>query len=211
MKKFFEKIHRKIFPGIAYYLDKELVSCKSVLDLGCGPNSPIRYLSKRFYSIGIDAFGPSIEQSKKNKIHDKYYLMNVLDIDKKFKAKSFDAVIALDLIEHLTKREGLSLLKKMEQIARKKVIIFTPNGFLPQKEYGNNPWQIHKSGWTVKEMRKKGYRIIRINGLKCLRKEKAEIRYKPKFFWRIISDITQIFVKNKPERAFQILCVKEIK
>ena len=31
---------------------------------------------------------------------------------------------------------------------------------------------------------------------------------KPKFWGAIISDLSQIFVRNKPEKAFAILCVK---
>ena len=96
----------------------------------------------------------------------------------------------------------------MEKIAKNKVIIMTPNGFLPQGIYYNNPWQVHKSGWTVKEMKKRGYKVIGINGWKPLRGECARLRFWPKYFWLRISEITQFFVRNKPEKAFQILCVK---
>jgi len=96
----------------------------------------------------------------------------------------------------------------MEKISKNKVIIFTPNGFLPQGEYYNNPWQVHKSGWTVKEMKKRGYKVIGINSWKPLRGEYARLRFRPSYFWQIISDITQLFVRNKTEKAFQILCIK---
>ncbi|MBU4242294.1 MAG: SAM-dependent methyltransferase, partial [Nanoarchaeota archaeon] len=123
---------------------------------------------------------------------------------------SFDCVLASDLIEHLTKEEGNKLIKMMEKIAKKRVIIFTPNGFLPQGEFNKNPWQVHKTGWTVEEMQKKGYKIIGINGIKSLRKEFTTIKYKPRFFWTIISDLTQIWTRNHPKYAFQILCIKDI-
>lgn len=181
---------------------------KSLLDVGCGDDSPIISFSRKFYCIGVDAFAPSIKKSKDMKIHNKYYKMNVLDIGKKFKPNSFDCVLASDIIEHLTKKDGIKLMEMMENISKDKVIIFTPNGFIPQGEIDNNPMQIHKSGWTVKEMKKKGYKVKGINGLKSLRGEGARIRFWPKYFWLIISDITQFFVKNKPEKAFQILCVK---
>lgn len=208
---FLKNIYLKIFPLPIFYLEKELKECKSLLDVGCGSNSPIGKLpKKKFYSVGVDAFREAIEKSKKNKIHNKYFLMNVMKIDTKFKAKSFDCVLALDLIEHLKKKDGVRLIKKMEKIARKKVIILTPNGFLPQEEYEGNIKQVHLSGWSVKEMRKEGYGVIGINGLKGLRKEKAELKFKPKIFWRVVSDISQVFVKNHPEKAFHILCVKKI-
>ena len=70
-----------------------------------------------------------------------------------FDSCSFDCVTALDVIEHIKKAEGLRLLEDMERIAKKRIVVFTPNGFLPQSVHNNNPLQIHKSGWKVKEMR----------------------------------------------------------
>ena len=105
-----------------YYqkLESELKGMSSVLDLGCGSNSPLSKIKKNFFSVGVDIFEPSIKKSKKNKIHDEYKIADVLEIDKFFKRKSFDVVVALDLIEHLKKKDGLRLLKKMEVIGRKK-------------------------------------------------------------------------------------------
>jgi len=198
----------KIFPNYSIELENAVGKCKSLLDVGCGNDSPIKSFSQKMYCVGVDAYGPSIEKSKNFKIHNKYYKIFVLDIGEKFKPNSFDCVLASDLIEHLTKEEGIKLIEMMEKIAKNKVIIMTPNGFLPQGIYYNNPWQVHKSGWTVKEMKKRGYKVIGINGWKPLRGECARLRFWPKYFWLRISEITQFFVRNKPEKAFQILCVK---
>lgn len=203
-----KKIYLSYFPNYIFELEKALADCDTVLDVGCGSNSPLGSIKNKLYSEGVDSFLPSITKSKAQKIHNKYHKMDVLNIDKKFKSNSFDCVIAIDLIEHLTKEDGKKLIKKMEKIARKKVIIFTPNGFLPQGEYDNNPWQVHKSGWTVEEMQKKGYKVIGINGWKPLRGEYAEPKFYPKIIWRIISDLTQVFTRNNPKKAFQILCIK---
>jgi hypothetical protein len=59
----------------------------------------------------------------------------------------------------------------MENVAKKKIIIFTPNGFLRQDEYDGDKLQIHKSGWTVDEFKKLGYEVKGINGWKPLRKK----------------------------------------
>ena len=208
MKYSLKRLYRKIFPGYIIELEKAISDCKTLLDLGCGSSSPIKSFSKKFYSIGIDAFKQNIYKSERENIHDKYYTMNVLDIYKKFKNNSFDCVIALDLIEHLTKEEGFKLINIMERIAKKKIIIFTSNGFLPQKEYENNPLQEHKCGWTVEEMKNMGYEVIGINGWKILRGEYAYIKFKPKFFWSVVSDITQTIIRNNPKNAFQLLCIK---
>ena len=88
------------------------------------------------------------------------------------------------------------------------MIIFTPNGFLPQDIYDDNPLQTHKSGWTPIEFRKRGYKVIGVNGFKKLRGEKVTIKFKPKLLWLCLSVFSQIFVRNHPDMAFQILCVK---
>jgi len=212
MKKFIDLYHQKISPNFVTEIEEEIrkSKCKSLLDVGCGANSPIQRFSDTLDAVGIDAFKPSINKSKLKKIHKKYYQMEVLQIGDKFKKKSFDCVLASDLIEHLTKKEGNKLINMMEKIAKKRVIIFTPNGFVPQGEYDSNPWQVHNSGWGVEEMRRRGYEIIGINGLKCLRGEYALVRWKPSLFWKIISNLSQLFTRNHPKFAFQILCIKEV-
>jgi predicted TPR repeat methyltransferase len=210
LKEFYLKSNLKIFPNLRLELEKAILPCSTLLDLGCGSNSPIKYFSEKFQCIGIDLYEKSINESKQKKIHNEYYQIDVLKIEENFKPNSFDCVIALDLIEHLTKEDGNKLISAMESIAKKKVVIFTPNGYHPQGEFDVNPWNVHKSGWTVEEMEQKGYRVIGMNGLKYLKGEYAAPRYKPKILWYIISEITQIFVRNHPKRANQLLCVKEI-
>jgi SAM-dependent methyltransferase len=189
-------------------LEKALgTDCRTLLDIGCGSDSPIKFLSERFYAVGVDAYTPSIEKSKEKGIHDKYFEMTFSDLDK-FESCSFDCVIALDVVEHLKKEEGLRLLDNIERIARKKIVVVTPNGFLPSGPFDNNPWQVHRSGWTVEEMRVRGYKVLGIHGLRNLRGERATLRFSPKLFWEIISTLTQYIVRNHPEFAFEILCIK---
>lgn len=190
-------------------LEKAIGDSESVLDVGCGSHSPLQHIKGKFHSVGVDAFLPSIEQSRKQQIHNEYLQIDVLDINKKFEAGAFDCVIALDLIEHLTKEDGIKLLGAMELVAKKKVIVFTPNDFLPQPAVDGNPFQEHKSGWSASEMRDKNYHVIGINGWKPLRGENADIRFTPKRFWQFVSKVTQKYVRNRPEKAFQLLCVKE--
>jgi len=208
LSNLYKKITNKFIPNYSIELENAINGSKTLLDVGCGSNSPIAPFSHKFHAIGVDAFLPSIEKSRQTNIHSEYHQIDVLDIDKSFDDKSIDCVLASDLIEHLTKEDGYKLIEKMEKIASKRIIIFTPNGFLEQGVYDNNPWQLHLSGWTVKEMQKMGYHVIGIGGWKPLRGEYAGIRYKPKFFWTMISDLSRFFVRNKPEYAFQILCIK---
>jgi len=197
-----------------YYkrLQSELKGAVSILDLGCGSHSPLAKINikKKAFLVGVDIFKPNINKSKKKKIHDKYLVGDVLKIDKYFKRKSFDVVVALDLIEHLRKNEGLRLLKRMELIAKKKIIILTPNGSTTLDMDEDNLYQAHQSGWTAGEFKQWRYKVYGMRGLKFLRGDCTNIKYKPWFFWGLVSTVSQFLVYYFPEFAQQIFAVKEL-
>lgn len=204
----FYSLYMRVFGKYRFELNKAVGDCRNLLDVGCGNRSPIRGFSSRLYCVGVDAFAPSIEHSRAAGIHDDYRLCDVLDIDKHFGPSSFECVLSSEVIEHLTPEEGLLLLEKMEKIAGRKIIVYTPNGFLPQDAYDGNPGQIHKSGWSADQMQRLGYEVIGINGLKHFRGYRAKIAWRPRWFWRIVSDLSQFYVRSRPKMAFQLLCVK---
>ena len=108
IEELYQRYYIKIFPNYRKELKKAVGESKTLLDVGCGSNSPIASFSSTLYSVGIDAFKPSIEKSKEKNIHNKYYNINVLDISKQFESNSFDVVLASDLIEHLDKKMDLN-------------------------------------------------------------------------------------------------------
>ena len=215
MIKILKKINKYIFEEFIneYYLllDHEIdANIGTLLDVGCGDSSKMERIAQRLKcSVGVDNYEPRLSQGAKNNIYTEYKKMDVLEIGKYFKPNSFDCVMASDVIEHLSKEDGRTLLEQMEKIARKKIIVFTPNGFLKQTAYDGNILQIHISGWEVDEMRNLGYRIIGVNGLKYLRGERTNIKWWPRPLWFRISLLSQLFVKNNPDLAFQIFCVKD--
>ena len=194
-----------------HVLEKEIQDCKSVLDLGCGINSALGKINtNNKYTVGVDIFKEYIDESKKKKIHDQYFLANIMEIDQIFTSKTFDCVILIDVIEHLEKIEGIVLIKKIKEIAKKKIIIFTPNGFLKTGKNIKNPHLGHKSGWNVKIFKKLNFEVIGMNGIKFLRDNSSCIKYNPKNFWRAISSITNIFIRRIPQFAFHLLCIKKL-
>jgi hypothetical protein len=216
-ESFIRVLHDRVFPSYHHELEREVVGCTTLLDVGCGKDSPIKHFSSRLTrTVGVDVFAPALEQSRGAQIHSEYHQMNVLDIGTAFGEGSFDCVLASDLVEHLDKTDGLRLLDMMERIARKKVIVFTPRGFLTQHEYEHNPWQEHRSGWEVDEMRARGYRVIGINGLKriwdigWLWKDRSRAALPVRIIRKALVDVTQLFVRSRPEHAFQMLCVKDV-
>jgi len=209
MKKIIQTFPNLVLATFVLRLEKLLSDSDSVLDIGCGSNSPLRLIDKDLYMVGTDAHKPSIAESKKKKIHQKYLVMDVLDIDKKFKAKSFDVVIANDLIEHLKKKDGFKLLAKMEKIARRKVIVLTPNGFIEQFDE-DNIHQEHLSGWYIRDFKKLGYVVEGMYGLRTLRGEEAELKFRPKIFWGVVSLLSHLFyTRYAPKNSFSLLCIKE--
>lgn len=194
-----------------YYksLERELRNSASVLDVGCGGDSPLSHVKKTFLSHGVDAHKPSILKSKKKKIHDNYTVGNITKLGRYFKTNSFDTVIALDVIEHFPKNEAFKLIKDMERIARKKVILLTPNGFYPQDGYDSNPYQIHKSGWNTQDLRKIGYKLYGLRGLKYLRGDYATIKYKPWIVVGSLSFISEPLLFKLPGLSYDLFAVKE--
>lgn len=206
IRKYLQRLAREYF----LRLEEEVLSAgTTLLDVGCGSQSPIRFFShKLHYAVGVDAFLPALEQSRQHAIHHDYRLLDLLQLDTAFAPKSFDVVLASDVIEHFEKADGLRLIQLMEQLARKKVIIFTPNGFQPQGECDGNPYQRHRSGWTVEEMRALGYSVSGMSGYKPLRGAFGEVRWQPKLFWHRLSVLTQPLVRHRPHLAYQLFCVK---
>jgi ubiquinone/menaquinone biosynthesis C-methylase UbiE len=183
----------------------------SLLDVGCGANSPIqKFSSKIARTVGLDGFAPSIQKSRVKNIHSEYLQGDLMESLAALKSKSFDVVIAMDVIEHFEKEPGWKFLQELERVAKKRVIVFTPNGFLPQGEYDENPNQLHRSGWTTEEFVARGYSVSGINGLKWLKGEYGAPRFKPRWLANRLSDYTQFLTYSYPSMAFQILASKDL-
>ncbi len=208
MNNFLKKAYKKIFPDWTAYLQREAQGCDSLLDLACGYNSLAQFLDIK-HKVGVEMFEDYLKQSREKKIHDEYFQANILTIE--FPPRSYDLILASEIIEHLDKPDGFILLNNAERWAKKKVVITTPNGYVKQDSYDDNPLQIHKSGWNIGEFKQRGYRVYGIGGLKFLRGERGELKYKPYALWRVINDICQKIVYHFPDLAFQLLAVKDIK
>lgn len=190
-------------------MKKLLRSSRSILDVGCGELSPIRFI--KGHKSGVDGYAPSLKLAKKNNTHDKFFLIDIKKIKQKFQKKSFDAVVAIDVIEHLKKQEGYNLIKDMESLASKIIIFYTPNGFIPQHD-SKNKLQEHLSGWTVNDFHKCGYTVKGMYGHKSLRGDFHKLKYKPTFFWLITSELSSYFYTfNHPESAASLLAYKRFK
>jgi len=208
----------KLFHTVVNELQNELADSESVLDLGCGPNSPIQHVQNIKYSVGVEIFEPYLKAATNKKIHTKYIQKDIMQVD--FEPKSFDAVIMVEVLEHLTPKDGHELLKKAEYWAKKKIIVTSPNGFINQKEVDRNPYQKHLSGWDYKKMHSLGFTSRGLAGLKILRREVQDdtmgdnlltsIKLRPKLFWFIVATLSQIICYYMPNYAFELFSVKKL-
>ena len=196
-------------PRLESYLEPAVGNASSVLDVGCGANSPIGRFGRRIpYSVGVDAFRPAIEASRRTGLHSEYRELDIRHIEAAFEPDSFDVVVAFDVLEHLDPEDGLELLASMEKIARYRVIVLTPNGFLRQDVSDRNDLQEHRSGWSAEYLRKCGYDVRGLHGWRLLRGEKGSPRWRPGRIWGLVSDLTQPIVYRVPELAFHLLAMK---
>jgi hypothetical protein len=134
----------------------------SVLDVACGLSLKSKYIPAQI-RVGVDIHEPYFAHIETT---EPYVVMkhDVRKLNEIFVPKSFDLVIAVDIIEHITKEEGFELMRQCEEIARKGVIFETPKGYVPQnidiQGHGGDEWQTHRSGWDVTDFTERGYKVV---------------------------------------------------
>lgn len=153
----------------------------SILDCGCGHGSLGFLMKTRFDGNpnidGFDLYRPYINRLKKLNLYDSVYVMdikNVHDLNKKY-----DYIFAMEVLEHLKHDEALDVLKSLESMCNKMLIISMPIGQLKQGiGIDDNIHYIHKSAFYPKDFEALGYetktililtRILSaVNKVRCL-------------------------------------------
>jgi hypothetical protein len=107
--------------------------------------------------VGADIFLPYLKECKDLMIYDDLVLCDVRKLP--FRSKSFDVALCLAVVEHLEKEHAWELIRAMEEIARKYVIINTTVEFRKHGITEDNPYQEHKSGFSPIELKKAGYKV----------------------------------------------------
>lgn len=187
-------------------------SSESLLDVGCGPGRPGAIIKrhKNIFSVGVDIFRPYLQYCRENHTHDELIQCNVRKLP--FKKRSFDAVLCKEVMEHFDRQEGDELIKELEQIARRQVIITTPVGGYKQHEYNGNPFQEHRSAREPTDMRRYGY-AVRGVGIRGMHGEGGfQSRIPEAFRWLL--DILYVsagpFVYFFPKFACYMVCTKRL-
>lgn len=128
-----------------------------VLDVGCGIR-PQRVVQPDLH-VCVDAHRPYLEHLRENGFGGLLIEGPWGTVLPSFLSKSFDALFALDAIEHWPKGDGEIFLNEARRVA-KTVVIFTPDGPFPQHYEEDEPdawgmdggyWQTHRSAWTPED------------------------------------------------------------
>ncbi|AFQ42408.1 methyltransferase family protein [Desulfosporosinus meridiei DSM 13257] len=144
-------------------INELLSDSNTVLDVGCGVGETLEKISCPI-KIGVDAHRPYLENARAS---EKFIKLNFRAerLRELFLPKSIDSVTMIDVIEHFEKEDALDVLSQVEEIATKRVVIFTPRGFFRQLDIdhynlGGESFQRHRSGWEVEDFEKLGYNTV---------------------------------------------------
>ena len=72
---------------------------------------------------------------------------DMLEFCRMARDNTYDVILVIDAIEHLTREQGFELLGHLTRIARKRVMLWLPFGKCEQHSYGGNDLQEHQSEW----------------------------------------------------------------
>jgi len=201
LKRLVAPWYYRIFPKVPMMIKKELKSCETTLDLGCGSFSRLSYCDIPM-TVGVDISYPALIESKNHRALDHHILGDIRSIN--FKPKSFDAVIALNVFENLTKEEGIHLIRNMELLAKKKVIMTFRNYPFPRDRENRNPVQKHHaSNWSPSDFRKMGYQVKGYY-------EDEDMEKKYKFPLDVIDIVLKKTIYCAPEQTPSMMMIKEI-
>jgi hypothetical protein len=139
--------------NLVAYLQNEVASGSTLLDLGCGPklySNPLREQCSRVLTVDAwDWVEPDVVANLETTL--------IADIT----SDSWDYVLMLDFIEHLDKQAGLSLIEQVKQITNRRIFLLTPMEEIWTENHENvdnpnlwchgNEYDLHKSLWTPED------------------------------------------------------------
>jgi len=200
----------------SWYLRILADSPKTVLDMGCGDGTLMEGIAGENWRItGIDIYEKDISNAEKKGIYEKLIKGDLVKVVKKLvtQKQKYDLVFCSQVIEHITKQEGEKLLDLSEKLAKKRIYFGTPRGFMRQPEVflKGNPYQYHKSGWSIKDFTSSGYRVYGI-GFNPVWTEKGLGRSKNKLVFLVASLVSYVLapiIFFAPELASGIMAVKD--
>lgn len=149
--------------------------------------------------IGVDVNEESLFFCRKHKIYDKLVKHKLPLLP--FKSKSIDFLICSEVIEHLSKKDGLKLLNEIDRVCRERAVVTTPNIF-----FHNPPGteaDKHRSNWQASNFSQSGYRVYGL-GLRTPLLSNSFLKIKQALYY-FFTPVSYFF----PNFGGYLFCVKD--
>ena len=173
---------------------------KAILDVGCGTGRIVKFLNdKGFKAKGCDPSEIAVKLARKiNK--DPRTIIKASATKLPFKPNSFDLVISMSVIEHLTLRQAQGFLKETCRALKEKGLIFiiTPNWATPIRLIQGKRWfgysdPTHIKFYTPKSL----WKLIKSYGF-INPKWWFKTKYVPTFDWEFAKIFSKFPKSIKP-------------
>ena len=197
-------------PVYLRWLERDLADCDNILELGCGSDSPLLKIGLGHKTHAVDIWEPYIIKHSEVGNYKSCTLENILTMP--YPEKSVDAIVMCDVLEHLERKEVYytELFQRFENCARKKVILFTPNGFIENDEVDGDPYQRHVAAWFPEDYRREGYKVKGGAGFHWLYGKAGIIKRRPYTLMEYVGQLSQLLVYHFPNLAWHSYAVKEL-
>jgi hypothetical protein len=170
---------------------------RTVLDVGAGIR-PQTLVPARVH-ICVEPYTPYVERLRNEVKQDRDWVFLTArwdDVLPLMPDDSVDTVLALDVIEHMEKEEGLRLLHEAKRIARHQVVVFTPLGPYPQSHapdeldrwhmHGGR-WQSHRSAWEPEDFGRE-WQIVACRDLHLTDQDGGALEEPVGAFWAVYGE-----------------------
>jgi len=148
-------------------LIKLLPRNSKILDLGCGAGIPATKILAQYYKVvGVDISEKQIRLARKNVPEAKFIKADMLEVD--FPNNSFDAIVSLYAIIHISRQYHRKLLKKIWRMLKAGGYFLATMGVTDLKEAKEENWLGAPMYWShfgkkenITMLKKIGFRILK--------------------------------------------------
>lgn len=139
---------------------------ESLLSLCSGIGLELTHLKKTCDVTAVDIVPQYLAEVHKRCLQAKVVCSDALTYVKGQLDNSVDVISLIDGIEHMAKEVGADLISEMKRVCRKKILIFTTEGYVRNEPHnawgieGANEYQVHKSGWRIEELKRYDFNLI---------------------------------------------------
>lgn len=163
----------RVIPHLDSCIVLSTADCSSVLELGCGVGDKLA-LCQADYRHGVDAHRPYLERARERwgpRLHVLDHRDMLAFAKEAVVAKQgsgeilWDAVLLIDVLEHLFRPEGRRVLFWCRELARRRIVVYCPENYEPQHhdsyDLGGEAWQTHRSAWWADDFERRGFDTVR--------------------------------------------------